>query len=555
MTNSSESSAVQVTGGLIQGVQSGFDPRITSFKGIPYAAPPVGLNRFRPPQPVVPWEGVRVCDTIGPSCPQAPPDPKYINVLKGHSQSEDCLYLNVWKPSDTNEKQYPVFVWYHGGGFREGGSADPNFDGTGLAQKGLIVVVPSFRLSVFGYFAHPELSAESTSGTSGMVGMLDAIQVLRWINTNIARFGGNPNQVTIAGQSAGNAMCHTLLVSPLAKGLLHGVILQSGARPFQEPSTANGPMSYRSLEQAEQEGVDILKELGLTSIAELRSFNDMDKLLELSLRRDHQCWGPPPFFRLVLDGYVIPHSWSKCMTEGPANDVPVMAGMNSDEGGTYNEPRFTYEDFLDCVEGRLGSGSTYGRGGPQWVKKFHDLYAPVDRIPGKGPLAAWNAASRDNTRNNLSLWAQEYHQNTSSPVYGYYFTHPIPDWHNWQPDYNSPKVSGFTNQKGPVSGAYHGAEFAYTFNSLITNNLRPWTEADFIVGDKVSTLWANFSKCGDPNGPVDSSKPPSGVAHWPNLVDNPTSLLELGGSWQILETAEPEKRDFWTSYVHSQKRW
>lgn len=137
---------LQVTGGSVQGVQSDFDPRITSFKGIPYAAPPTGPNRFKPPQPILPWEGVKLCDTIGPSCPQAPPDPKYVNVLKGHPQSEDCLYLNIWKPSDADEKPYPVFVWYHGGGFREGGSADPNFDGTGLAQKGLIVVVPSFRL-------------------------------------------------------------------------------------------------------------------------------------------------------------------------------------------------------------------------------------------------------------------------------------------------------------------------------------------------------------------------------------------------------------------------
>lgn len=140
------SPTLQVTGGSVQGVQSDFDPRITSFKGIPYAAPPTGPNRFKPPQPILPWEGVKLCDTIGPSCPQAPPDPKYVNVLKGHPQSEDCLYLNIWKPSDADEKPYPVFVWYHGGGFREGGSADPNFDGTGLAQKGLIVVVPSFRL-------------------------------------------------------------------------------------------------------------------------------------------------------------------------------------------------------------------------------------------------------------------------------------------------------------------------------------------------------------------------------------------------------------------------
>ena len=385
--------------------------------------------------------------------------------------------------------------------------------------------------------------------------MLDAIEVLKWIKTNIATFAGNPDQVTIAGQSAGNAMCHTLLVSPLAKRLVHGVVLQSGARSFQEPSTANGPMSYRTLKQAEKEGVDILNELGLKNVAELQEFDNMDKLLELSLRRDHQCWGPPPFFRLVLDGHVIPKSWNQCMEEGPANDVPMIVGMNSEEGGTYNEPRFTYDDFLECVEGRLGSNSTYGQGGPQWVKRFHRLYVPADKETGKGPLDAWNAESRDNTRNNLSLWAQEYHQKTSSPVFGYYFTHPIPNWHNWEPDYNGPKVPGFTNQKGPVAGAYHGAEFAYTFNSLITNTLRPWTDVDRMVGDKVSTLWANFCKYGNPNGPEGSSNRPDGVSHWPNLVDHSTQLLELGGTWQTIETAKPENREFWTSYVRGQKKW
>ncbi|KAJ9138465.1 Carboxylic ester hydrolase [Pleurostoma richardsiae] len=546
---------VGVTGGLIQGIPSPVDPSITLYKGVPYAAPPTGSNRFRPPQPIIPWEGVKLCNTIGPSCPQAPPDPRYINVLEGHPQSEDCLYLNIFKPSDAHEKPYPVFVWYHGGGFREGGSADPNFDGTGLAQKGVIVVVPSFRLSIFGYFAHPELSAESPSGTSGMVGMLDAVEVLKWVKANITAFDGNPSQVTIGGQSAGNAMSHTLLVSPLARGLLHGVILQSGPRSFQEPALANGPMSYRPLKQAEEDGVEILGELGLKDMADFRAFDDIEKLCELSTRRDRRCWGPPPLFRLVLDGYVIPKPWHEIVAEGPANDVPAMAGMNSEEGGTYNEPRFTYEDFVECVEARLGPKSTYGKGDPKWVKRFHGLYPPADKETGKGPLEAWNRAARDNTRNNISLWAQEYHQKTKSPVFGYYFTHPIPPWHNWQPDYSQPKAPGFTNQKGPVAGAYHGAEFAYTFNSLTTNNLRPWTESDRIVGDKVSTLWANFVKFGNPNGPEGACKLPDGVAYWPNLVEYPDTLLELGGKWQTIRTADPERAQFWTDYVHSQRAW
>lgn len=140
---------VCVTGGHLLGVSSPVDPSITIYRGVPYAAPPTGKNRFRPPQPIVPWEGTKLCDTSGPNCPQAPPDPRYINVLEGQPQSEDCLYLNTFQPSDAHEKPYPVFVWYHGGGFREGSGSDPNFDGTGLAKKGVIVVVPTFRLCKF----------------------------------------------------------------------------------------------------------------------------------------------------------------------------------------------------------------------------------------------------------------------------------------------------------------------------------------------------------------------------------------------------------------------
>lgn len=388
-----------------------------------------------------------------------------------------------------------------------------------------------------------------------MVGMLDAVEVLKWIKNNISVFNGDPNRVTIAGQSAGNAMCHTLLVSPVSKGLIHGVVLQSGARSLQEPSTANGPMSYRPLKQAEQEGIEILKELGLKGIAELQQYDNMDKLLELSLRRDKTCWGPPPFFRLVQDGFVIPKPWNEILRDGPANDVPVIAGMNKDEGGTYNEPRFTYEDFLECVEGRFGPKSTYGKGSKKWVETFLSLYPLKDKELGKGPLEAWNAASRDNTRNNLSLWAQEYHQKTKSPVFGYFFTHAIPPWHNWKPDYNFPKIPGFTNQKGPITGAFHGAEYPYTFNSLITNNSRPWSDIDRSVGDKTSQLWANFVKYGNPNGSDDQGELPEGVAHWPNLIEQPDKILEIGGQWQPIQTVDAEREKFWTSFVHSQRPW
>ncbi|CAK7235463.1 hypothetical protein SBRCBS47491_009301 [Sporothrix bragantina] len=548
---------VAVTGGLIQGVASPVDPSITLYKGVPYAAPPLGNNRWREPQPVVPWEGVKVCNTTGPVCPQAAPDPRYINILKGWPQSEDCLYLNVFQPAEDckREKPWPVLVWIHGGGFREGGAADPNFDGTGLAQKGVIVVVPTFRLGAFGFFAHPDLTAESPNKTSGNYGIYDNLQVLHWIQDNISKFGGDPSRVTVSGQSAGSAKTHILLLSPLTKGLLHGAIIQSGVRSPREPALAVGAPSYRSLEQAEQEGVAILKELGLPDIAALRAFPDVPRLAELSLKRDTTRWGPPPFFRAVMDGYVFPKPYGETLDQGPPNDVPVMTGQNRDEGGIYNEPRFDYDDLVASAYGRLGPDQTHSKGGSEErVQKFLDIYAPADREPGKGPLEAWNLSARDNTRLNLSLWAQKYHQHTKSPVFGYYFTHAPPDWHGWTaPDaLAKPKTPGFTNGKGPLMGAYHSAEFAYTFNSLITNDIRPWTDEDRVLGDKVSTLWANFVRDGTPNGRGPEDRP-EGVPEWPSLTENPDYLLELGGDFSLVPTVEnPEAKEFWTEYINSQ---
>lgn len=547
-------STIRVTGGPIQGVASPVDPSITLYKGVPYAAPPLGQNRWREPQPVVPWESIKVCDTTGPVCPQVAPDPRYVNILKGWPQSEDCLYLNVFCPPKSNpDEKKAVLLWIHGGGFREGGAADPNFDGTGLAQKGVIVVVPSFRLGMFGFFAHPDLTAESKHHTSGNYGIYDTLEALKWIHNNIAEFGGDPGRVTVSGQSGGSAKTHILLLSPLTRGLLHGAIIQSGARSPREPALAVGAPSWRSLKQAEQEGVAVLKELGLPDIAALRAYQDISRLAAMSLKRDTTRWGPPPFFRAVLDGYVFPKKYSETFDQGPPNDVPVITGQNRDEGGVYNEPRFTYDDLVASARGRLGPDQTHSKGSEELVEKFLQLYEPADKEPGRGPLDAWNLSARDNTRLNLSLWAQDYHQHTTSPVYGYYFTHAPPNWHGWtRPDpLATPKTPGYTNGKGPLTGAYHSAEFAYTFNSLITNNIRPWTDADRILGDKVSTLWANFCKTGNPNGRGPKDRP-EGVPKWPSLIDQPDTLLGLGGDFEYIQTASPEARAFWEEYINAQ---
>lgn len=387
------------------------------------------------------------------------------------------------------------------------------------------------------------------------MGIQDNLQALRWIQDNIAKFVGDPTRVTVGGQSAGSAKTQIILFSPLSKGLIHRAIIQSGARSPQEPATSNSAASYRLLRQAEEDGVDLFKELGIKDLAELRQYPDIRKLAQLSQRRDTRVWGPPPFFRSTLDGYVFPKTYSEVMARGPPNDVPVIVGQNEDEGGTYNEPRFTIDDLRECIEGRFGPDAVYGKGSDDWVQRFWKTYPVADEEVGKGPLQCWNKSARDNTRLNLSLWAQAYHRHTKSPVYGYYFTHHIPNWPGFVHDWDKPKVAGFTNSKGPLYGAYHSAEFAYTFNSLITNSVRPWAEEDRVLGEKISTLWANFMKYGDPNGREGVEDRPEGVQQWPTLQERPDVLLQLGGDFSLVRVAEPAAITFWKEYISVQKAW
>lgn len=400
--------------------------------------------------------------------------------------------------------------------------------------------------AIFGFFAHPDLTAESSTGSSGMMGMQDALQVLQWINANIAQFGGDPTRVTVAGQSAGSSMTNLLLLCPHSKGLMHRAIISSGPRTSWEPTITSAPPSYRPLKKAEQEGVDLVKELGYSSFAELREKATTEALVAPSARKDTTVWGPPPFWRVVLDGYIHQKPYHKTFADGVPNDIPVMVGSNQHETLFYNEPRFTVQDLEDSVQGRFNGGC--GNGSPELIKRFYEQYPREDDAVGKGPLDAWNRAAADHARLQLSLWAQEYNQSAKSPVYGYYFTHHIQPWYDWAPDYSAPKTPGFTTGKGPLYGAYHSAEFAYTFNSLITNNLRPWTDEDRVIGEKLSTLWCNFAKYGNPNGRADGTDRVKGVAEWPSLQSNPNALLEWGGNFDLMTVAGPAETAFWKDF-------
>ena len=278
------SKPIKITSGLITGQSVEKMEDIQVYKGIPYAAPPVGPLRWKAPQPVIPWAGVRVCTQYGPPCPQRKLPPPFDRDYG--KTSEDCLTLNVWSGARNPNERRPVMVWIHGGGFYGGSASQPDFDGRVLAREGVVVVTINYRLGVFGFLAHPELTKESEHQVSGNYGLLDQIAALRWVKDNIAAFGGDPNRVTIFGESGGARSVCFLMVSPLAKGLFHRAIVQSGSL---YRGIGHLKKSHDGLPPMEMEGVRIAKQLGCTTLKELRQ-KKAEEIIQI-LNRNHS---PPP---------------------------------------------------------------------------------------------------------------------------------------------------------------------------------------------------------------------------------------------------------------------
>jgi para-nitrobenzyl esterase len=323
---------VNVEGGLIQGTE---ENGLLVFKGIPFAAPPVGDLRWKAPQPVVKWEGIK------PTVKYAPSPYQSRNMPSG--RSEDCLHLNVWTPAKTASEKLPVMVWIYGGGFSFGTTADPTCTGEKLAQKGVVVVSIAYRVGQFGFLAHPELSAETPDKVSGNYGLLDQIAGLKWVQKNIASFGGDPGKVTIFGESAGGISVSMLCASPLAKGLFHGAISQSGGSFGPTRPTTYPGENMKTLRQAEDNGKLFVKKAGVSTIAELR------KLSVDSLPIETGMGGAWP----IIDGYVIPDNQYKLYEKGEYNDVPVLIGYNSDEGISFSREK-TPEEYISNVKKRYG---------------------------------------------------------------------------------------------------------------------------------------------------------------------------------------------------------
>jgi para-nitrobenzyl esterase len=483
--------SVKVEGGLVHGI---IEDGLTVYRGIPFAAPPIGDLRWRAPQPVPQWEGVKETIKFAPACIQG------MMMGPGGSDpapSEDCLYLNIWSPAKSPRDRVPVLVWIYGGGFAGGATSIPTFSGEKLARKGVVLVSIAYRVGQMGFFVHPELSAETKNHVSGNYGLLDMIAGLQWIQKNIAAFGGDPHRVSIFGESAGGIAVSMLCASPLAKGLFHGAISQSGGS-FGPPRPATMPgENMKRLADAERSGEATLKSAGIASIAEARKLPP-DKLSgggrgqggrDMGGRGQAARGGGGPAGLSnwpIIDGWVIPDDQYKLYEARRYNDVPVLIGYNSDEGLSFSPPR-TPEDYIANVKSRFGP----------FADKLIAAYPP-----GTGTVAK---TARDLMRDaafgwHTWIWARLQSKTGKSKVYYYYF-----DQH---PDY--PAGSQQAGQGSP-----HGQEVAYVFQHMNPNQ-QP-TKSDEAISEAMATYWTNFAKFGNPNG--------SGLSKWPAFSDTSPVLM------------------------------
>jgi para-nitrobenzyl esterase len=456
---------VRTESGLVQGVQ---EKDLAVYRGIPYAAPPLGELRWRPPQPAPRWDGVRPAETFGP-------DP-YQGDGKGNV-GEDCLSLNVWTPARSPGDRVPVLVWIYGGGFSFGSTSTPVHDGATLAGKGVVLVSINYRVGSLGFLAHPELSAESANKTSGNYGLLDLIAGLQWVKKNIAAFGGDPGRVTIFGESAGGIAVSMLSASPLAKGLFQGAISQSGGS-FGPPRPTTYPgENMRRLADAEQAGVAFAQKAGAASIAELR------KLDPAKLPAGFGSGAAWP----IIDGFVIPDDQHKLYEAGRYNDVALLVGYNSDEGLSFSREK-TAAEYQENVRKRFG---------PFADKLLAAYPASADGVPKTARDLMRDAAFGWQTW----AWARLAARTGKSKVFYYYFDqHPERAAGSPQADHGMP----------------HGVDVPYVFGTLDRNDARR-TPGDWAISETVSTFWTNFAKHGDPNGPS--------VPLWPRFTESDRRVM------------------------------
>ncbi len=477
---------VKTTGGLVQGTTVA-NTAIRVFKGIPYAAPPVGDLRWQAPKPVVPWQGVRDATAFGAACLQG----KIFGDISFENVSEDCLTLNIWTPAKTARERLPVMVWIHGGGFQAGAGGENRHDGEAFARKGVVLVTINYRLGIFGFFAHPALTRESGHNSSGNYGMLDQVAALRWVQGNIAAFGGDPRNVTIFGESAGSFAVSALMASPLAKGLFAKAIGESGA--FF--TTGGGTLATPSLASSERQGMKFGTSIGASSLAELRAKSGQD-LLQAAMKAQ-------PWFAPNIDGYFLPEDVYAIYASGRQAHVPLLAGWNADEirsSVTLRKDKPTPESFAAELRKRFGDQ------GDAFLKAYPATTA-AEAIESAAALASDSFIGYATWK-----WIEMQLQTGKSPVYRYSFDRKIPV----EP---GQKVNGVPATSQDI-GARHAGEIEYVFGALELSLPKvPWEPVDRKLSDAMTTYWANFARTGDPNG--------AGLPKWPRYHATTRRVLHL----------------------------
>lgn len=464
---------------------------VRSFKGIPYAKPPVGPLRWKAPEPLLPWNGIRDATRFG----NRPMQNRIYSdmIFRSDTISEDCLYLNVWTPDRVPVGGLPVLVYFYGGGFRAGDGSEPRYDGASMAAHGVVSVTVNYRLGVFGFLALPELTSHSPHHASGNYGLMDQSAALRWVKDHIAAFGGDPGRVTIAGQSAGSMSVSLQMASPVSRGLFQGAIGESGA--------GLGNLEPRTLRRAEEMGKDFMRLAGARNLAELRRIPAV-KLLEVSGLKNSPSFGPD------IDGYFLPESVTRIYSTGLQADVPLLAGWNSAEvdyhallGATPPTP----ENFRQKIE------ALYGNKAPKVLR----LYPGTDSQTVKHSATA--LASDRFIAYATWKWIDLHGKTDGKPVYRYLYAELLPP------------MTGQSPKKTEAMGAPHSAEIPYALGNLPLITNYQWTTQDKQVSAILQGYFLQFIRTGDPNGP--------GLPHWPGLQSSIPKVMVIQGDTK----ATPEK--------------
>jgi para-nitrobenzyl esterase len=484
--SSNEPPVVKTLNGTLEGVNvSG----IAEFKGVPFAAPPVGDLRWREPQPAKNWSGIRKADKFGPRAMQ-------LNVFgdmnfRSNGTSEDCLYLNIWTPSKTFKDKLPVIVYFYGGGYIAGDGSEPRYDGESMSRRGIVAITVNYRLGVFGFFSYPGLTKESPHHASGNYGLLDQAAALTWVKQNIAAFGGDPNKITIAGESAGSFSVSAQMASPLSRNLIAGAIGESGSLLDLRPTA--------SLQDAEKSGTGFANKINKNSLEELRAMPS-DELLKSTANMGYGT------FPVNVDGYFFPKSPTEIFEKGEQAHVPLLVGWNSAEmdyhmilGGSAP----TVENYTNAVK------KLYGDHADEALKVYH-AGKDEEVIPVATALASDRFIAFSTWK-----WSDVQSKTGVKPVYRYWFTRPRPQMRSEMGNAVANLAGGVSkdttgkraNPAPPPVGAVHSAEIEYAMGNLPTNRVYDWQPDDYEVSLIMQNFFANFIKTGNPNG--------LGVPSWP----------------------------------------